>query len=60
MAFALRLVVRLGCAVFADVTVTFHAATPTDHHVAVLFFGHAGHRARHLLETLAIGGTDFG
>jgi len=42
-----------------QVTGTFLTATG-DHHVAILFLAHAGHAPRHLLETLAVGGTDLG
>src|SRR6478735_5473176 len=57
---ALRLMLCLRVAVFADVAVAFGRAAALDHHVAVFLFGHAGHAAGHLLEALAVGGADLG
>src|SRR3954454_8946120 len=42
-----------------SVAVAFDGASATDHHLAVLFLGHARHAAGHLLKTLAIGRADF-
>src|SRR3954465_2859634 len=43
----------------SDAAVAFDGAAPADHHVAVLFPGHAGHAAGHLLKALAVGGADL-
>src|SRR3954453_4436834 len=43
----------------SDAAVAFDGAAPADHHVAVLFLGHAGHAAGHLLEALSVGGADL-
>ena len=55
----LWLVLGLRGAVFAQEAVAVNRAAPSNHHVAIFDFGHAGHGAGHLLETLAVCGAEF-
>jgi hypothetical protein len=52
--------VCLRITVLAHIAIAFGRAAAAHHHGAVLFFGHAGHGAGHLLEALAVGGADLG
>src|SRR3954453_17189661 len=43
----------------SNAAVAFDGAAPADHHVAVLFLGHAGHAAGHLLKALTVARADL-
>src|SRR5271157_4213484 len=57
---ALRLSMRLGVAVLADIAVAFDRPAAAHHHGAIFLLGHPGHAAGHLLEALSVGRADFG